>query len=326
MNRYFALSAHLRQQFGERVQKIPLDAGFSCPNRDGTISRHGCVFCNPRGSGSGMLEQGMSLTDQWTHWSARIGKRYKARRFIAYLQSYSNTYGPVDKLARVLDELKGLPGIAALSIGTRPDCLDAEKLALLADLRDSLHVREVFLELGLQSASDATLACINRGHTAQDFANATRAAADCGLSVVAHLMAGLPSPNGHESANEFLASVDFINALPVRGVKFHNLYVCRGTPLARMWHEGEYTPLTQAEYLDMLGRALMRLRPETVIHRLNGNPAPGEHLAPDWAGNMRALHNAVRDHLERSDIWQGKRNGAESGPSPHFSPDFAASE
>lgn len=321
MNRTYALSTYMRQQHGQRVQKIPLDAGFSCPNRDGTISRDGCVFCNPDGSGSGLRERGLDIPGQWQFWHDIHTSRHKLEKFTAYLQSYSNTHGPIGKLADTLARLKGLPGLTSLSLGTRPDCLDERKLDLLAEQHDALGVDEIFLELGLQSAHDETLAHINRGHDVVAFEQATRNAAARGLKVVAHIIAGLPMPGGREGVDELLHSVDCINALPVHGVKFHNLYVCRNTPLARTYEDGHYTPLTKDEFLGHLGEAIMHLDPRTVIHRLNGNPLEGELLAPQWAANMRGLHNDIREHLHLYDIWQGKKNGAESAPPEWFSPD-----
>ncbi|MEZ7198081.1 TIGR01212 family radical SAM protein [Pseudodesulfovibrio karagichevae] len=318
MIRIHRLSAHLRRRFGERVQKIPLDAGFSCPNRDGTLSAEGCVFCNPQGSGSGMLDRGLSIREQWDFWRDIHVKKHDLSRFTAYLQSYSNTHGPAARLAAALDGLADLPGLTCLALGTRPDCLDAEKLDLLAASRERFGLAEVFLELGLQSSSDATLKHINRGHDAAAFATAAQAAAERGLTVVAHVMAGLPAPGGREGLAELLDTVAFVGALPVGGIKFHNAYVCRGTRLARWFDEGRYVPPTQAEYLDWLGEAVMRLHPRVVVHRLNGNPASGELVAPAWAGNMRRVHNAIRDHFEARDIWQGKLNGAEDGPPEWF--------
>jgi len=322
MHRFYALSSYTRQHFGQRVQKIPLDAGFSCPNRDGTLSRSGCLFCNPKGSGSGFGDQGMSIPEQWQFWRDIHTKKNNLSLFTAYLQSYSNTHGPLSKLADVLLELEGLPGLTTLSLGTRPDCLDEEKLDLLAAQRDELGLTEITLELGLQSACDETLAHINRGHDAQAFADATQSAAKRGLNVVAHVIAGLPTEYGREGQTELLATIDFINKLPVHGIKFHNLFVCKGTALAKLHEDGHYTPLTQLEYLNQLSNALMHLNPTTIVHRLNGNPGQGELIAPQWAANMRGLHNAVRSHFNANDVWQGKLNGAESGPPDWFSPDF----
>ncbi|MGL1863093.1 MAG: TIGR01212 family radical SAM protein [Pseudodesulfovibrio sp.] len=322
MNHVFALSAYTRQKFGQRVQKIPLDAGFSCPNRDGTISKTGCIFCNPNGSGSGFGIKGMTLPEQWQFWRDIHTQKHNLSLFTAYLQSYSNTHGPIEKLSDTLAQLHGLEGLTSLSLGTRPDCLDEAKLDLLADQRDALGLREITLELGLQSASNETLAHINRGHDANAMAEATTMAAERGINVVAHIIIGLPTPTGREGEAELLNSVDFINRLPIHGVKFHNLYVCRGTTLADLHAKNEYTPMTKPEFLDLLSTALMRLKPTTVIHRLNGNPLKDELIAPEWAANMRGLHNDIRAHFKANDIWQGKNNGAESGPPDWFSPDY----
>lgn len=313
MPRYFSLSPHTRRKFGERVQKIPLDAGFSCPNRDGTLSRQGCIFCSPDGSGSGLRRRGLSLAEQWEFWRDIHTQRHKLTKFTAYLQSYSNTHGPIERLAETLGALKGLPGLTCLSLGTRSDCLDNAKLDLLAGQMEELGLAEIILELGLQSASDETLAHINRGHDVASFVAATEAAAERGLTVVAHVIGGLPKPSGREGVNEFLATVELVNSLPIAGVKFHNLYVCNGTPLAELYADGKYAPLTLDEYLDMLSQGLMRLDPHTVIHRLNGNPLKGELLAPEWAANMRGMHNTIRAHFKENDVWQGKLNGAEGG-------------
>lgn len=320
MYRFYGLSAYTRQRFGKRVQKIPLDAGFSCPNRDGSLSREGCVFCNPLGSGSGLRERGLSIPEQWQFWRDIHVKKHGLELFTGYLQSYSNTYGPIEHLAETLEQLHGLPGLVCLALGTRPDCLSEAKLDLLAEQKEALGLSEIYLELGLQSSSDATLAHINRGHDVASFAKAVEEAAKRGLSVVAHVMAGLPTSDGREGRNELLDTVEYVNALPIRGIKFHNLYVCRNTRLAEWYEAGKYVPPTQDEYLAWLSAALMRLDPKTVIHRLNGNPAKGELLAPDWAANMRRLHNAVRAYFEAQDVWQGKENGAEQGPPDWFDP------
>lgn len=303
--RLHQLATYLRLRFGARVQKVPLDAGFSCPNRDGTLSRGGCVFCNPRGSGSGLGEEGLTLEEQWTVWTGRYARTRNAGLFIAYLQSFSNTYGPLDKLRRVLGVLPTLSGIVGAAVGTRPDCVDNERLDMVA----ALPLPEVWLELGLQSAHDATLARINRGHDAATSERAVRAAAARGLRVCAHLMAGLPG----ESAEDFLATVDWVNRLPVHGVKFHGVYVCKHTALARQWREGAYVPTTREEYADLMARALPRLRPEIVIQRLTGDPAGDELLAPDWAGDKRATTARIHALLAERDTWQG-RDVAEHAP------------
>ena len=174
---WHTLATWFRRRYGSRVQKIPLDARASCPNRDGTLSRAGCTFCNAAGSGSGL--GALPLAEQWARWQAKYTATDSDRLFMAYLQAYSNTYGPAERLRRLLDEVKRLPGCMGISVGTRADCLDAEKLALLA----GCGLPEIWLEIGLQSASDATLARLNRGHDAACVATAVRQAAAAGLQV-----------------------------------------------------------------------------------------------------------------------------------------------
>lgn len=297
MTRYLAFAEHLRRRFGERVQKVPLDAGSDCPNRDGFLSTKGCAFCNPRGSGSGLADQGLPLSEQWTRWTAHYRERKRARLFLAYLQSFSNTHGPIERLRGLLDELRGLPDIVGLAVGTRPDCLDPAKLDLLA----AQPFTENWLELGLQSSNNATLERINRGHDAACFAHAAREAAERGLMVCAHVIAGLPG----ETLADFLATVEFVNALPVAGIKFHNLYVARGTALAVEYKRGRLDLLSLDETVAWLVEGLTRLRPDIVVQRLTGDPAPGELLAPAWGADKGRLRRAIDTELERRDLRQG---------------------
>jgi hypothetical protein len=295
--RYYALSAYFRQLFGCRVGKVPLDAGFSCPNRDGTLSAGGCSFCNERGSGTGRHGAGAGLRAQWDAWLARPFRR-RPRLFLGYLQAYTNTHGPAARVRAVLEEAAALPGLAGLCVGTRPDCLDDEKARILA----GLPVAELWLDMGLQSARDATLARVNRGHTVADFARAAELCQRHGIKVCAHLVAGLPG----EGAGALSEGVAFLNALPVAGIKLHNLLVCRGAPLAADWRRGALRPLERGEYVDAVVRALAALRPDVVVHRLAADPAPGELLAPAWAAHKAETLAAVAAALDRADLWQGK--------------------
>lgn len=217
---------------------------------------------------------------------------------MAYLQSFSNTHGTVWRLAGLLDELAALPDVAGICLGTRPDCLDAAKIALLA----AAPVGHVRLELGLQTANDATLARINRGHDAACFARAATRAAAAGLAVTAHLMAGLPG----EDTADFLASVDFVSALPVAGVKFHNTLVVAGSGLAARLAAGGYAPMPREAYVAAVVRAIARLRPDIVIERLNADPAPGELVAPAWAADKAGILREIAERLESGDIVQGR--------------------
>ncbi len=337
--RFYTLAAFFRARLGAGARKVPLDAGFSCPNRDGSLSRSGCLFCNPAGSGTGLLAQGLGLTEQWAFLAPRLSARHPEARLLAYLQSYSNTHAGITHLGAVLAEISALPGVSGLCLGTRPDCLDVgpdaglhagpdadgscARLDLLASfLRSDVQADIsagtsagastgasfgfVQLDLGLQSADDAVLARIGRGHDAACFARAAKAAAARGLSVCAHLVHGLPGARPDDLA----ASVDFLNTLPVGGVKFHNLLVCRGAGLEALWRAGGrtggYLPPGREDYVQALVRALVRLRPDICVQRLAADAAPGELLAPDWAADKNATLLRLRSELARQDAWQGK--------------------
>ncbi|EFL52705.1 Radical SAM domain protein [Solidesulfovibrio fructosivorans JJ]] len=302
--RYNTLSQAFRRIFGRRAKKIPLDAGSACPNRDGALSRAGCLFCNATGSGTGLYHKGFGLRAQWDKLTAPARGRGEA--LIAYLQSFSNTYGPASRLEGLLGELIALPGVCGLCLGTRPDCLDAEKTALLA----AVPLPYVCLDLGLQSVRDATLTRINRGHDAAAFALAARGTAEAGLRVTAHLMAGLPG----ESNADFWAAVSFINDLPVTGVKFHNTLVVAGSSLAELFAAGGYVPPGRETYVAAVAEAIARLRPDIVVERLNADPAPGELVAPAWAADKRGVREAIAAALEEGDIRQGCRRDATRPP------------
>lgn len=285
MHGWNTFTSHLRRRFGQRVQKIPLDAGSSCPNRDGVLSRAGCTFCNAVGSGSGMGLSGMDLPAQWDHWRAHFHASGRATLFIAYLQSFSNTYGSISRFSTLLDVLRDLPDMAGISVGTRPDCIDAEKAVMLA----ALPCPEKWLELGVQTLHDATLLRINRGHNAAASEAAIKLVATAGVQVCAHLMLGLPG----ESPDDVLETIRRINDLPVHGVKFHNVYVCSNTALEHEFRTGTYTPLAEEAYIELIIEALHRLRPDIIIHRVVADPAPGELVAPLWATKKADLLRAI---------------------------------
>ncbi len=222
---YHSLNSYLKMQYGERVQKITLDAGLTCPNRDGRVGRGGCIYCNSRGSGTGASARGHSLTRQLAEGIAKVGQRYQARKFIAYFQSFSNTYGSLDTLRRLYEEALAHPQVVGLSIGTRPDCLSPELINLLSTY---CRTHSIWLELGLQSSHDRTLQGLNRGHDVASFVEAVRMTSETGLHVLAHVILGLP----RESRADMLATAHFLGALPVQGVKIHVLYVIKNTPLA----------------------------------------------------------------------------------------------
>lgn len=235
-------------------------------------------------------------------------------RFIAYLQSFSNTHGPAERLATMVAELIRLPDLAGLAIGTRPDCLDEEKLEILA----TAPVDEVWLDLGLQSANDSTLKALHRGHSSGCFATWARNAAQSNLKVCAHVITGLPG----EVLADFKQTMLFVNNLPVAGIKIHNLFIPRGTRLEHQWSQGKIELLSRTESVTWLIKGLELLRPDIVVHRLNSDPTGDELIAPNWAGDKRSFLDEVAKRMECENSWQGKAIGYPLSPwfTPHQEP------
>lgn len=300
-NRFYPLSVYFQRRFGQRIRKIPLDAGGSCPNRDGTLSRSGCAFCNQMGSGTGLARTGMSVSRQYLARRERLLGRTENTCFLGYIQSFSNTHGPAIRLRELLRELEGLPDLAGLAIGTRPDCLDEEKLEIL----QTASFEEIWLDLGLQSAQNRTLELINRGHDAACFATWATKAAEHGIKVCAHVITGLPG----ENLADFEQTIAFVNSLPVAGIKIHNLYICLDTALEHAWRSGTLELLSREDSLAWLVRGITLLRPEIVIQRMNSDPGAEELVAPKWALEKAGFLNAAKQNLLETDSWQGKALG-----------------
>jgi len=296
--RYRDLNSYLRERFGCRVQKITLDAGLTCPNRDGTKGTGGCIYCNGRGSGTGAHGRGLTIREQIEKGSAAVARRYGAERFIAYFQSFSNTYAPVARLRALYEEAAAAPGVVALFIGTRPDCVSEPVLDLLAEFAQRLLV---WVEYGLQSANEATLAAIGRGHGLDAFLAATAATRARGIPVCAHIILGLPG-EGREDARQ---TARVLAAAGVEGVKIHSLYVARGTALEALYRRGGYRPLEREEYARWAADVIERLPQGVVIQRLTGDPHPAELVAPAWCRDKAAVLAAIRGELERRDTRQG---------------------
>jgi radical SAM protein (TIGR01212 family) len=295
---YRDLKSYLQARFGERVQKITLDAGLTCPNRDGRVGTEGCLYCNARGSGTGAWRQGQSITAQMEMGLQRLARRYGAEKFIAYFQSFSNTYAPVARLRKLFDAALAFPQVVGLSIGTRPDCLADDVLELLAGYaRDRL----LWLELGLQSAQDATLQRLKRGHDVACFTTAATRAAARGLEVVAHVILGLPGEGPHEMA----ATAAYLGRLPLHGVKIHLLYVVKDSGMTRLHQAGEYVCLTEEQYVQQVVDFIERLPAHLVIHRLTGDPHPGELVAPAWCLDKARVLRRLQDKFARRGTRQG---------------------
>jgi uncharacterized protein len=296
--RYRSVSSWLKETFGEPVRKINLDAGLGCPNRDGAVGHNGCIYCNPRGSGTGAQALGLSIGRQVEQGTAFLSKRYKCRKFIAYFQSFTNTYGPVDHLARIYREAVEGPEIVALAVGTRPDCVPDTVLDLLAEHARS---RVVWIEYGLQSIHNRTLDLINRGHTADAFFDAVRRTHERGILTTAHLILGLPG----ESVIDMIRTAKAVAAAGVHGVKLHPLYVIQGAALESMCQKGEYHVMTEEEALEATLAVLEALPREMVIHRLTSDPHPEELVAPSWMLDRTGVRRRLNKAMEERDFRQG---------------------
>jgi len=300
LKRYRDFNSYLKERFGERVQKISLDAGLGCPNRDGTISRCGCIFCDGRGSGTGaLINRGISIEDQIVKARKYLQNRYKARKFIAYFQSFSNTYAPLSRLKSLYSQALAQKDMVGLSVGTRPDCVDMDILKLMGSYQRHYLV---WIEYGLQSAHDETLQQINRGHDAACFERSVYMANECGLNICAHIILGLPG----ENREMMLQTARFLSGLPIQGVKIHFLYVVAGTRLAELYKRGEIRCLEQREYVDLVVDFLEILPSDMVVQRLTGDPVKSELIAPSWAREKTRNLNLIRETLEKRNTWQGR--------------------
>jgi hypothetical protein len=274
----------MKRRYGEHIHKIAIDAGFTCPNRDGSIGRGGCTFCNNVSfSPNGRLP--VALADQLAAGRKVIRKRTGATKYIAYFQAYTNTYANTQTLAGLYDQALDEPDIIGIDIGTRPDCVPDCVLDLLADYQQQDH--EVWLELGLQSAHDKTLAQVNRGHGFAEYKQAVIRARRRGIKVCTHLILGLPG----ESTKHHIASLDKVLELGVDGLKFHPLHVVKGTQLANQWRRGDYQPMTMSAYVSDVAALIARTPADVIFHRLTGTAPANVLLAPAWcAGKWRVLN------------------------------------
>ena len=299
--RYHTYDYWLKSTFGGKCAKIPLDAGFSCPNLDGTCGYGGCIYCSGRGSGDFAEESSVPLREQYDRQRAFLAKKWPTDMCIPYFQARTNTYAPADVLRPIFEEALSYPGVVGMNIATRADCLPDETVALLAELSEKTVLT---VELGLQTARDETAALINRGHTYADFLDGytrLRNGAPNALICV-HLILGLPG----EDESAMLETVRRVAELRPDQVKLHLLHVLRGTVLADLYEAGKYTPLEKDEYVSAVVKALELLPPETVIARVTGDGAAEDLLAPLWSRRKREVLNAIDMALSRGDTYQGR--------------------
>ncbi len=298
--RYYTYDYYLRHTFGTKVAKLPIDAGFTCPNLDGTCGTGGCIYCSGRGSGDFAPDAVLSIAEQIRKQKETYAKKWDVSRCIAYFQAHTNTYAPVDVLREKFEEALAQEGIVGLNIATRPDCLPPDVVELLAELAEKTVLT---VELGLQSSNDDTAKFIRRGHTFAQFCKGVEALkkASPKIHICAHVIFGLPE----ETREDMLKTVRDLVPLGVDQVKIHLLHVLKGTPIASLYERGGYTPLTREEYVSLVADALELLPKETVIGRLTGDGAKDALLAPLWSLKKTVVLNEIDKLLFERGSYQG---------------------
>lgn len=296
---YHSLDYMLRERFHEKIYKVTLNGGMTCPNRDGTLGNRGCIFCSSGGSGDFAASSELSITDQIEQQKAMLTGKRPIQKYIAYFQAYTNTYGSPAYLRSIFTEAIRHPDIVALSIGTRPDCLGEEVLELLDELN---RQKPVWIELGLQTIHERTARYIRRGYPLACFEEAVRNLRSRKIEVIVHTILGLPQ----ETPEQIPQTMDYLNHMDIQGIKLQLLHVLRGTDLAEDYEKGLFSVYTQEEYLNLLISCLEHLSPEIVIHRLTGDGPKELLIAPLWASRKREVLNHLHHQMKMRNTWQGR--------------------
>lgn len=297
--RYHSLDYYLKHTYGEKLYKISLDGGMTCPNRDGTLGNRGCIFCSAGGSGDFAADKQLSITAQIETGKTQVASKYKGAGYIAYFQAYTNTYAPVSYLREIFTEAISHPDIRILSIATRPDCLSREILALLEELN---QIKPVWVELGLQTIHQRSADFIRRGYDLSVFEDAVSRLRSLDIDVIVHVILGLPG----ESEADMLHTISYLNTQNIQGIKLQLLHILKGTDLYTCYKKEPFWIPTLEEYLNLLGKCISYLRPDIVIHRLTGDGPKALLIAPLWTTNKRLVLNSIQTYLKRQDIWQGR--------------------
>ena len=299
--RYYTYDYYLKKTFGGKCMKIPLDAGFTCPNIDGRCSVGGCIYCSPRGSGDFAAESIIPVAEQFEIVKNQLSSKWKTDKYIPYFQAHTNTYAPLSVIREKVESVMVKEGVVALNIATRADCLEDDVVAYLASLAERTVLT---VELGLQTIHDGTAMAINRGHTYADFLVGYRKLREASskINICVHLIFGLPGEDGEM----MLESVKSVASLRPEQVKFHLLHVIRGTRLGEIYEAGGYVPMEMEDYVDVVVDALTLLPPDTVVGRLTGDGMQSELLAPDWSRKKTIVINNIDKKMFEDDLWQGK--------------------
>lgn len=297
--RYYSLDYGLKQQFGEKVYKISLNGGMTCPNRDGRCGTRGCIFCSAKGSGDFAGSASLSIEEQLALGKAALMRKRPVRSYIAYFQAFSNTYASVDYLENIFTRAIADPDIKILSVATRPDCLGKDVTELLKRLN---RKKPVWVELGLQTIHPATAEYIRRGYPLKVFDKAVSDLRQAGIRVIVHIILFLPG----ETEEMMLDTIDYLNRSDIQGIKLQLLHVLQGTDLAADYERSPFYTPDMETYIRLLCRCIARLRPDISIHRLTGDGPKELLIAPLWTGAKRTVLNHIQQYLKENDIWQGK--------------------
>lgn len=297
--RYYSLDSHLKETFGEKVYKITLNGGMTCPNRDGHIGTGGCIFCSANGSGDFAGSPDLSVTEQLAGGKRLLRSKRPIQSYIAYFQAFTNTYAPAAYLEKIFTEAISDPDVKVLSVATRPDCLGRDVIELLSRLN---RIKPVWVELGLQTIHPQTVRMIRRGYDTEVFSQAVRDLRAAGIDVIVHVILYLPG----ETPEMMLETIDYLNRCDIQGIKLQLLHVLEGTDLAHLYRSAPFHLPDLEEYIHMLGQCILRLRPDIVIHRLTGDGPKDLLIAPLWTSAKRTVLNRLHQYLKQNNIWQGK--------------------
>ena len=287
--KYTTLNSYLKEKFGCKVYKISLDCGFTCPNRDGTLGYGGCIFCSEGGSGDFAESRTLGVTEQIESGKEKVKNKIKSGKYIAYFQAFTNTYADVNTLEKIFSEAINHPDIVALSIATRPDCLEQEKVELLSRLN---KIKPIFVELGLQTVNEKTAKYIRRGYTLDVYDDAVERLHEQGINVVTHIIIGLP----YETKEDMLSSVKYVCKV-TDGIKLQLLHILKGTDLAKDYFEHKFDVLSLEEYTDIITECVKIIPESVVIHRLTGDGAKKDLIAPLWSADKKKVLNTINKRL-----------------------------
>ena len=299
--RYYTYDYYLRRTFGSKCMKIPIDAGFTCPNIDGKCAHGGCIYCSPRGSGDFAQESVIPTDEQFEIVKNQLSSKWKTDKYIPYFQAHTNTYAPLEIIREKIEPVMSKEGVVALNIATRADCLEDDVVGYLCELAERTTLT---VELGLQSSNDDTARLINRGHNYEDFLlgyGKLRRASDK-INICVHIIFGLPG----EDRETMIKTVKDVAALVPEQVKIHLLHVIKNTAMAELYNDGKYTPMTMEDYVETVAEALTYLPPDTVIGRLTGDGMQSELLAPDWSRKKTIVINNIDKKMYENNLYQGK--------------------